>query len=121
LIDLLREFGVDIVKDERGRVKTGTGDLDCPPPKDGDLQGWRASREGQKMLVLTRRVGERLIIGDDVTVNVLSIKGNQVRIGIDAPPEVTIHRQEVFERILKEREKLSQDKSNVRHIIRKPA
>lgn len=73
------------------------------------------------MLVLTRRVGERLIIGDDVTVNVLSIKGNQVRIGIDAPAEVMIHREEIYKRILKEREKLSLDKSNVRHLIRKPA
>jgi len=74
------------------------------------------------MLVLTRRVGERLIIGDDVTISILSIKGNQVRIGIDAPPaEVMIHREEIYKRILKEREKLSLDKSNVRHLIRKPA
>jgi carbon storage regulator len=55
------------------------------------------------MLVLTRRVGEKLIIGDDVTINVLSIKGNQVRIGISAPREVMIHREEVYERILNER------------------
>ncbi len=73
------------------------------------------------MLVLTRRVGERLIIGDDVTISILSIKGNQVRIGIDAPAEVMIHREEIYKRILKEREKLSLDKSNVRHLIRKPA
>lgn len=73
------------------------------------------------MLVLTRRVGERLIIGDDVTISILSIKGNQVRIGIDAPSEVMIHREEIYKRILKEREKLSLDKSNVRHLIRKPA
>jgi len=51
------------------------------------------------MLILTRRVGEKLQIGDDVSVTVLSIKGNQVRIGIDAPEDVTIHREEIAERL----------------------
>ncbi len=61
------------------------------------------------MLILTRRVGEKLIIGDDVIVTILSLKGNQIRVGIDAPREVKVHRQEVFDRIQKEkeREKLS--------------
>ena len=58
------------------------------------------------MLIVTRRVGERLIIGDELTVTILSIKGNQIRIGIDAPREVEVHRQEIYERILKERIKL---------------
>ncbi|MGB0213282.1 carbon storage regulator CsrA [Algiphilus sp.] len=51
------------------------------------------------MLILTRRVGETLKIGDDVTITVLSIKGNQVRVGIEAPPDVTVHREEVVERL----------------------
>ena len=61
------------------------------------------------MLILTRRVGEKLIIGDDIIVTILSLKGNQIRVGIDAPREVEVHRQEVFDRIQKEkeREKLS--------------
>lgn len=55
------------------------------------------------MLVITRRVGETLMIGDDIEVTVLGVKGNQVRIGINAPKEVPVHRAEVYERIKKER------------------
>jgi carbon storage regulator len=54
------------------------------------------------MLILTRRVGETVVIGDDVTVTVLGVKGNQVRLGVNAPKEIAVHRQEIFERIQKE-------------------
>ncbi|WP_238787580.1 carbon storage regulator CsrA [Thiospirillum jenense] len=54
------------------------------------------------MLILTRRVGETLMIGDDVTVTVLGVKGNQVRIGVNAPRDVAVHREEIYERIKRE-------------------
>ena len=55
------------------------------------------------MLILTRRVGESLMIGDDVTITVLGVKGNQVRIGVKAPKEVAVHREEILNRIEEDR------------------
>ena len=55
------------------------------------------------MLILTRRVSETLMIGDDVTITVLGVKGNQVRIGVNAPKEVAVHREEIYQRIQNEK------------------
>jgi carbon storage regulator len=60
------------------------------------------SKRSDSMLILTRRVGETLMIGDEVTVTVLGVKGNQVRIGVNAPRDVSVHREEIYDRIKRE-------------------
>jgi carbon storage regulator len=60
------------------------------------------------MLILTRRVGETVMIGDEMTVTVLGIKGNQVRVGVNAPKNVAVHREEIYERIRREEERAAQ-------------
>lgn len=59
------------------------------------------------MLILTRRTGEKLVIGENVTVTVLGIKGNQIRIGIEAPRDVSVNREEIYQRILNEKKALN--------------
>jgi carbon storage regulator len=75
---------------KRDNNRAGTG-LDKKP-----------RRGGRDMLILTRKLGESIRIGDDITLTVLSVKGNQIRLGVDAPREVEVHRQEIYDRILDE-------------------
>ncbi len=64
------------------------------------------------MLILTRRVGETLMIGDEVTVTVLGVKGNQVRIGVSAPKDVSVHREEIYDRIKREHDEGGHDEGS---------
>jgi len=74
------------------------------------------------MLILTRKLGERIAIGDDVTITLLEIKGSQVKLGIEAPKSISIHRQEIYERIREENLRSSEvsasDLSNATSLLR---
>jgi carbon storage regulator len=69
------------------------------------------------MLILTRRVGETVMIGNEVTVTVLGVKGNQVRIGVNAPKDVAVHREEIYERIKREEDQESRSGASVSKIV----
>jgi carbon storage regulator len=69
------------------------------------------------MLILTRRVGETVMIGNDVTVTVLGVKGNQVRIGVNAPKDVAVHREEIYERIKREEDGDTRSGAPSQHMI----
>ena len=64
------------------------------------------------MLILTRRLGETLVIGDDVTVTVLGVRGNQVRLGVNAPKDVAVHREEIYQRIQNEKDAVNLTESD---------
>lgn len=66
-----------------------------------------SDRRGSLMLILTRRVGEALMIGEEVTVTVMGVNGNQVRLGINAPKDVAVHREEIYDRIKQEKDDAS--------------
>ena len=69
------------------------------------------------MLILTRRVGETVMIGNEVTVTVLGVKGNQVRIGVNAPKDVAVHREEIYERIKREEDLEGRSPGSVAKIV----
>ena len=69
------------------------------------------------MLILTRRVGETVMIGDEVTVTVLRVKGNQVRIGVNAPKDVAVHREEIYERIKREEDQESRSAAPTGNLV----
>ena len=69
------------------------------------------------MLILTRRVGETVMIGNEVTVTVLGVKGNQVRIGVNAPKDVAVHREEIYERIKREQDQDPRMGASVNKVV----
>src|SRR5262245_48522385 len=78
----------------------GPGSSRRPPPRPGPRQD--AGEDEGTMLLLTRKLGENIRIGDDVKITIVEVKGNHVKLGIDAPPSVKVHREEIYERIQQE-------------------
>jgi len=100
----LRELGVVARGRRRLREWEAIPDRTHAEGLNGIESGDVRSHAGQEyfMLILTRRVGETVMIGNEVTVTVLGVKGNQVRVGVNAPRDVAVHREEIFERIKRE-------------------
>jgi carbon storage regulator len=89
------------------------------PPARPDMKPRGAKLEDETMLILTRRVGETFMIGDDITITICSIRNSQARIGIQAPRDVSIHRKEVYERIHQELHNKHNDNKVVQDIVLK--
>jgi carbon storage regulator len=85
--------------------------IEATRPARHDAEAW-CKLEDEKMLILTRRVGETFMIGDDITITICSIRNSQARIGIQAPKDISIHRKEVYDRINQE----NQDKLKNNHV-----
>lgn len=79
-------------------------------PTQRNTQSKPSSKEGSKMLVLTRKTGESIQIGDDITIKIVAVEGDQIKLGIDAPKNVDIHRSEIYQQIIEANQQASLNK-----------